>query len=107
MSERGHRPERRSKNDGRPLAPGPRATAAATSTSVWGQDTVGNAMPVACRDREKALPDARWRARIRRAQGGAQRQLQAGRYTADTIASRRWLRDKTREVRALTKMLRD
>jgi hypothetical protein len=39
--------------------------------------TVGSAMPVACRDREKALPDARWCARIRRAQGGAQRQLQA------------------------------
>jgi hypothetical protein len=30
-----------------------------------------------------------------------------GRYTADTIDTRRWLRDKTREVRALTKMLRD
>jgi len=25
-----------------------------------------------------------------------------GRYTAEAIASRRWLRDKTREVRALT-----
>jgi hypothetical protein len=34
-------------------------------------------MPVACRDREKALPDARWRAGLRRAQGGTQRQLQA------------------------------
>jgi hypothetical protein len=30
-----------------------------------------------------------------------------GRYTAEAIVSRRWLRDKTREVRALTKMLRD
>jgi hypothetical protein len=29
-----------------------------------------------------------------------------GRYTADTIASRRWLREKIREVRALTKRLR-
>jgi hypothetical protein len=34
-------------------------------------------MPVARRDREKALPDARWRTGIRRTQGGAQRQLQA------------------------------
>ena len=30
-----------------------------------------------------------------------------GRYTADAIASRRWLREKIREVRALTKTLRD
>ena len=47
------------------------------AASVWRQDTVGKAMPVACRDREKALPDARWRAGIRGTQGGAQRQLQA------------------------------
>jgi hypothetical protein len=38
---------------------------------------VGKAMPVACRDWEKALPDARWRPGLRRTQGGAQRQLQA------------------------------
>jgi hypothetical protein len=68
---------RRAENDGRPHAPGPRATTSATSTSVWRQDTVGKAMPVACRDREKALPDARWRAWIRGTPGGAQRQLQA------------------------------
>jgi hypothetical protein len=30
-----------------------------------------------------------------------------GRYTAETIATRRWLREKIREVRALTKTLRD
>jgi hypothetical protein len=30
-----------------------------------------------------------------------------GRYTAEMIATRRWLRETTREVRALTKMLRD
>ena len=29
-----------------------------------------------------------------------------GRYTAETIATRRWLRDQIREVRALTKRLR-
>jgi hypothetical protein len=29
-----------------------------------------------------------------------------GRYTAETIAWRRWLRGKTREVRALTRRLR-
>jgi hypothetical protein len=29
-----------------------------------------------------------------------------GRYTAETIASRQWLRKQTREVRALTKGLR-
>jgi len=30
-----------------------------------------------------------------------------GRYTAETIATRRWLREKIREVRALTRTLRD
>jgi hypothetical protein len=44
---------------------------------MWRQDTVGKGMPVACRDWEKALPDARWRAGIGGTQGGAQRQLQA------------------------------
>jgi hypothetical protein len=34
-------------------------------------------VPVACRDREKALPDARWREGIGGAKGGAQWQLQA------------------------------
>jgi hypothetical protein len=29
-----------------------------------------------------------------------------GRYAAETIASRRWLKDQIREVRALTKRLR-
>jgi len=44
---------------------------------MWREDPVGTALPVACRNWEKALPDARWRAGIRRAQAGAQRQLQA------------------------------
>jgi hypothetical protein len=30
-----------------------------------------------------------------------------GRYTAETIATRQWLREKIREVRALTRTLRD
>jgi len=30
-----------------------------------------------------------------------------GRYTAEAIATRQWLREKTREVRALTKSRRD
>jgi hypothetical protein len=30
-----------------------------------------------------------------------------GRYTAEAIATRRWLRETTREVRALTRTLRD
>jgi hypothetical protein len=30
-----------------------------------------------------------------------------GRYTAETIATRQWLREKNREVRALTRTLRD
>jgi hypothetical protein len=39
-------------------------------------------------------------------QGAAQRQLKHGRYTAEAIASGRWLRQFTRDVRALTKRLR-
>jgi hypothetical protein len=34
------------------------------------------------------------------------RRREHGRYTAETIASRRWLRDQIREMRALTKRLR-
>jgi hypothetical protein len=44
---------------------------------MWRQDTLGDAMPVTRRDRETALPDARWRPRIWRPQGITQRQLQA------------------------------
>jgi hypothetical protein len=73
---------------------------------VWREDTLGNAMPVACRDREKALPDAWWRTRIWRTQGATQGNYRHGRYTAEVIASRRWLRQLTRDVRALTKRLR-
>ena len=64
-------------------------------------------MPDACRDREKALPDALWRARIRRTKGARNGNYKHGRYTAETIATRRWLREKIREVRALTRTLRD
>jgi hypothetical protein len=32
--------------------------------AVWGQDEVGKTMPVACRDREEAMPDTWWRARV-------------------------------------------
>jgi hypothetical protein len=54
-----------------------RARTTAPSGSVWRQDTLGNALPVAHRHRETALPDAWWRAGIWRTQGLAQRQLQA------------------------------
>jgi hypothetical protein len=63
-------------------------------------------MPVACRDCEKALPDARWRAGIRGPKGARNGNYKHGRYTAEAIP-RRWLREKTREVRALTRTLRD
>ena len=72
---------------------------------MWRQDPVGKALPVAGCGREKALPDARWRAGIRRAQEGPQRKLQHGRYTAETIATRRRVSEKIREVRTLTKSL--
>jgi hypothetical protein len=47
-----------------------------STVPMWRQDPVGTALPVACRNWEKALPDARWRAGIRGAKGRAQRQLQ-------------------------------
>jgi hypothetical protein len=75
------------------------------SGPVWRQDTFGNALPIARRDREKTLPDARWRTRFWRTQGAAQRQLQAWPVHPKVIASRRWLRRLTRDVRALTKRL--
>jgi hypothetical protein len=64
-------------NDARPRAPSPRARTTAPGRSVWRQNTLGSALPVARRDRKTALPDARWRTRIWRTQGPAQRQLQA------------------------------
>src|SRR5207244_4939188 len=67
----------RARNERRPPAPGPRARTTAPGASVWRQDPLRNAMPVARRDREKALPDAWWRSRIWRTQGATQRQLQA------------------------------
>jgi hypothetical protein len=38
-------------------APSPRARTTATGGSLWRQDTLGNALPGARRDRETALPD--------------------------------------------------
>ena len=64
-------------------------------------------MPVACRDRKKALPNARWRAGIRGTHGARNGNYKHGRYTAEAIASRAWLRKTIREVRALTRSLRD
>jgi hypothetical protein len=73
---------------------------------MWRQDTLGDAMPVTRRDRETA----------RRMHGGApgsggpkgsrNGNYKHGRYTAEALASRRWLRQFTRDVRALTKRLR-
>jgi hypothetical protein len=42
------------------------------------------------RDREKALPDAWWRAGIWRPQGSRNGNYRHGRYIAEAIASRRW-----------------
>jgi hypothetical protein len=63
-------------------------------------------MPVACRSREKAMPNARWRARVWWTKGAHNGNYKHGLYTAEAIASRRWLRHQTREVRALAKRLR-
>jgi hypothetical protein len=68
---------KKAKNDARPHAACPRARTSTRRGSVWRQDEDGGTMPVACRDREKAMPDARWRGRVWWTKGDAQRQLQA------------------------------
>jgi hypothetical protein len=80
----------------RPHAPAHRTTG--PRGSVWRQDTLGNAMPVARRDREKTLPDAWWRGRIWR----------NGNYkhTAEAIACRKWIRQLIRHVKAIPSRLR-
>jgi hypothetical protein len=60
-------------------------------------------MPVVRRDRENTLPDAWGRTRIWRTQGPRNGNYKHGRYTAEVIASRRWLRQLTRDVWALTR----
>jgi hypothetical protein len=51
-------------------------------------------MPVACRVWETPLPDAWRRVWVN---------YKHGRYTAEAIASRRWVRQCIREVREMTK----
>ena len=63
-------------------------------------------MPVARRDRETALPNAWWARGSGEPKGPHNGNYKHGRYTAEVIASRRWLRQFTRDVRALTKSLR-
>ena len=53
------------------------------------------------------MPDARWREGIGGPKGARNGNYKHGRYTAETIATRQWLREKIREVRALTRTLRD
>ena len=65
---------------------------------MWRQDTRG--MPFARRDREKALPDAFG------PKGPHNGNYKHGRYAAEAIASRRWVRQCIRDVRALTTGLR-
>jgi|SRR5262245_62013216 len=59
-----------------------------------------------CGNWEAALPDAWRRSGIGRTKGRRSGNYRHGRHTAEAMASRRWLRQLTREVRALTKSLR-
>jgi hypothetical protein len=69
-----HRSRRMGRLDGRPHA----GTAAVSQRgAVRSQDPGGKTVPITGGGWQKALPDARWRAGIRRTEGGAQRQLQA------------------------------
>jgi hypothetical protein len=64
-------------------------------------------MPIACRDREKALPHTRRSAGVWRTKGAHNGNYKHGLYTAEAIASRRSLRQQIREVRALIRRLRE
>jgi hypothetical protein len=77
MLRRGTR-GRGARNDGR-------ATTSATSSSVWRQDTVGKSMPVARRDGEKALPDARGAQGSAGPKGARNGNYKNGRYTAEMM----------------------
>ena len=63
-------------------------------------------MPVAFGSRQGEMSYARWRKGIRRTRGARNGNYKHGRYTAETIASRRWPRRRIREVRPLTRRLR-
>ena len=73
---------------------------------MWHQDTLGNAMPITRRHGEK-------RCRMHGGAGGSggpkgprNGNYKHGQYTAEAIAWQRWLRQLTRDVRALAKRLR-
>jgi hypothetical protein len=66
------------------------------------QDPGRKTVPITCGGWEEEMPDARWRAGIKGAQGAHSGNYKHGRYTAEAIASRRWLKDQIPEVRALT-----
>jgi hypothetical protein len=80
-------------------------TISGTSSSLWRQDPVGKTVPVACGDwgRCRMHDGAQGSGGPQGARNGNYKHR---RYTAEAIASRRWLGDKSREVRALTKMRR-
>ncbi len=63
-------------------------------------------MPVARRDWKKVLPEHGGAAGSGGPKGPRNGNYKHGRYTAGAIASRRWLRQFTRDVRVLTKSLR-
>jgi hypothetical protein len=48
-----------------------------------------------------------WREGIRRTQGARNGNYKHGRYTAQSMATRRWLRESIRELKALTRTLRE
>jgi hypothetical protein len=101
-----HRPEKTG-NDARPRAPDQRAGTVAQRGAVRSQDPVGKTVPVALGGWEKEMPNAGGAKGSGGPKGARNGHYEHGRYTAEMIATRRWLRETTREVRALTRTLRD
>src|SRR5919198_213597 len=95
----------RAKNDARPHAPSPRTRTTAPGGSLWRQDTLGDAMPVARRDGRRRCRMHSGAPGSGGPKGSRNGNYKHGRYTAEAIASRRWVRQLIRDVRALTERL--
>jgi hypothetical protein len=77
-----------------PMAPWPGARTIAPGAPLWRQDTRWKPVPIACRDREEALPHARGAPGSGGLKGPRNGNYKRGLYTAEAIASRRWLRQQ-------------
>jgi hypothetical protein len=96
----------KTRNDARPHTPDQRAGTVAQRGTVRSHDPGGKTVPVGLGGWQKEMPNARCAKGSGGPKGARNGKYQHGRYTAEMIATRRWLRETTREVMSLTKTLR-